>query len=290
MHKWNETLPWIHNLNLTPPPFRQNIWLKLNNSTKKRIKAVYHNILQIVVSSPLTTSNSPIVPFLHRSDVLWKIAFMFESIMLFPFPKDSEDTTAIIINKRIHLFRTGNLKQLYKESREVISRTPLEKANRAEAQTTSTRNKSAQLAADNDNYRSAIDRIVSDTPIAINTPEVVEILKELYPSRHKLQEEYKDTTIKKFTTAYKPLNLHAFTKLFSTLTQAKAAGPFGDITDTLKALVTHTEYPQNKQIYAKTVFDFFTLINTNKMPASIKKLYNGSFLFGLHKDIFDKKN
>jgi len=215
---------------------------------------------------------------------------MFESLMLFPFPKKSEDTTATVITKRIHLFRTGNLKQLYIDSRNVNSKTPLEKANRAENQTISTRNKSAQLAADNDNYRSAIDRIVSDTPIAINTPDVVNILKQLYPSKHTLHEEHKDTQPKKFATAYKPLNIHTFKKIFSTIPQGKAAGPFGDITDTLKALVTHTEYPQNKQIYAQTVFDFFTLINANKMPASMKPFYNGGFLFGLHKDIFDKKN
>ena len=98
-NKWKECLPWMHNLHLTPPPFRQNIWLKLNKSTKNRIKAVYHNILQIVVASPLTTSHRPIIPFMHRSDVLWKIAFMFESLILFPFPKNNEDTTATVINK-----------------------------------------------------------------------------------------------------------------------------------------------------------------------------------------------
>ena len=196
-HKWRECLPWMHNLHLTLPPFRQNIWLKMNKSTKSRIKAVYHNILQIVVASPLCTSHRPIIPFLHRSDVLWKIAFMFESLMLFQFPKNSKDTTATVINKRIHLFRTGNIKQLYTDSRNVISKTPLEKSNRAANQTISTRNKSAQLAADNDNYRSAIDRIVSDTPIAINTPEVVNILKQLYPKKHTLHEEHKDTQPKK---------------------------------------------------------------------------------------------
>ena len=209
--------------------------------------------------------------------------------MLFPFPKNSVDTTAIVISKRIHLFQTGNIKDLYIASRAVISKTPLEKCNRAADQTISTRNKSAQLAVDNDNYRSAIDRIVSDTPIAINTPDVADILKQLYPKQHTLHEEYKEKKRKKFLTAYKPLTIQAFTKLFSTLTQGKAAGPFGDITDTIKTLVTHTEHPQNKQIYAQTVYDFFNLINTNKMPSSIKKLYNGSFLFGLHKDIFDKK-
>ena len=174
-----------------PPPFRQNIWLKTNKSTRNRIKAVYHNILQTVVSSPIATKHSPLIPHLHRSDVIWKLALLFESLILFPFPKTSKDTTATIITKRLHLFRIGNIKQLFHDSRGVISKTPLEKSNRAGKETISTRNKCAQLAADTDNYRSAIDRVMSDTPIAINTPDVVEILKDLYPDKHILHDRYK---------------------------------------------------------------------------------------------------
>ena len=49
-HIWEESLPSLHNLHITPPPFRQNIWLKTNKLTRNRIKTVYHNILQTVVS------------------------------------------------------------------------------------------------------------------------------------------------------------------------------------------------------------------------------------------------
>ena len=113
-HMWEESLPWLHNLHITPPPFRQNLWLKTNKSTRNRIKAVYHNVLQTVVSSPIVTGHSPIIPHLHRSDVIWKLALLFESLILFPFPKQSKDTTATIISKRLHLFRIGNIKQLFK--------------------------------------------------------------------------------------------------------------------------------------------------------------------------------
>ena len=112
-------------------PIPSKLWLKTNRSTRNRIKAVYHNVLQTVVSSPIVTGHSPIIPHLHRSDVIWKLALLFKSLILFPFPETSKDTTAIIISKRLHLFRIGNIKQLFQDSRSVISNTPLGKSNRA---------------------------------------------------------------------------------------------------------------------------------------------------------------
>lgn len=39
----------------------------------------------------------------------------------------------------------------------------------------------SQLAVDSDNYRSAINKITSDTPVATNTPVVIDIIKQFYP-------------------------------------------------------------------------------------------------------------
>ena len=50
--------------------------------------------------------------------------------------------------------------------------------------------KSAQLATDNYQYKSAIRRIMSDTPVSINTPEVVDNLAALYPDRHNINTSY----------------------------------------------------------------------------------------------------
>ena len=54
-------------------------------------------------------------------------------------------------------------------------------------------------------------------------------------------------------------------------------------------MVTHTEYPNNNHIYAKTIFQFYNLIISNNIPPIIRKLFNASFLFGLHKDPNDKR-
>ena len=43
---------------------------------------------------------------------------------------------------------------------------------------------SAQLAANNDQYKSAISRLSQDTPSTINTKDTVDILERLYPCRY----------------------------------------------------------------------------------------------------------
>ena len=69
------------------------------------------------------------------------------------------------------------IRDLYVKSRKVVSLTPIQKSQKNDKQTESSINKCAQIVADNDNYKSAIDRLTNNTPIAINTPEIVEILK-----------------------------------------------------------------------------------------------------------------
>ena len=45
-------------------------------------------------------------------------------------------------------------------------------------------NKSAQSAADLDNYRSAIDRLGTNSPIALNNNKNIPILRGLYPEKY----------------------------------------------------------------------------------------------------------
>ena len=138
-----------------------------------------------------------------------------------PLQTINDDGTATQIEKRLHLFRTGNIKKLYYDSRKVVSRTPLDKATRHKNELKTTRNRCAQLAADNDNYRSAIERLTTETPIALNTPETVEILKSLYPPKHIIIDNYLDTSPKKFKSKHKPLTLKSFIKIFSRLPKEK---------------------------------------------------------------------
>ena len=83
-HHWNESLTWLNNLKITPPPFRQNIWLKTNKNTQTKIIHLYHRLLLVLISTPNTTQTTLIIPYIHKIEVIWKLVFIFESIILFP--------------------------------------------------------------------------------------------------------------------------------------------------------------------------------------------------------------
>ena len=50
------------------------------------------------------------------------------------------------------------------------------------------------MAADLDNYKSALDRLSQNTPIAINIEDNVQRLKKLYPPKHHITEDITDHT------------------------------------------------------------------------------------------------
>ena len=127
-HNWEESLAWLQNLHITPPPFRKNIWLKINKGMREKFIHLYHRLILTLNTTPNTTTTIPIIPSLHKIEVIWKLMFIFESIILFPIEgKQKNLTTTPTMEKRLHLFRTGNIKKLYEESRKVISLSPLEK-------------------------------------------------------------------------------------------------------------------------------------------------------------------
>lgn len=53
-------------------------------------------------------------------------------------------------------------------------------------------------------------------------------------------------------------------------------------------MVTHTQYPNNNHIYAKTIFQFYNLNISNNIPPIIRKISNARCICGLHKGKNDK--
>ena len=86
-HNWDESLTWLTNLKIRPPPFRQNIWLKTNKNIQNKIIHLYHRLIVILTTTPNQTQHKPLVPALHKSEVIWKLLFIFESIILYPVNK-----------------------------------------------------------------------------------------------------------------------------------------------------------------------------------------------------------
>ena len=185
-HQWNKALVWLDQLTIQPPSFRQSIWLKTNKTTKTKIKHLFNRLILTVVNSPNRVDIRPTVPALHRIDVLWKLLILFESLILYPLDKNSSHGTSTQLDNRIYLFKIGDIKTLYEKSRTVKSRSPEEKQANAINSDNFILSKCAQTAADNDQFKSAIQRITNNTPVALNTPETIEILQNLYPSKHEI--------------------------------------------------------------------------------------------------------
>ena len=49
-------------------------------------------------------------------------------------------------------------------------------------------------------------------------------------------------------------------------------------------MVAHTDWPSNTRIYADTIVALYQKISTNDMSPYIRKIFNRSYLFRLHKD------
>ena len=280
-----ESLTWLNNLQINPPPFRQNIWLKTNKGIQTKIIHLYHRLLLVLINTPNTTQITPLIPAIHKIEVIWKLVFIFESIILFPTKNKAKYmTTSPTIEKRLHLFRTGNIKPLYEESRTVISLSPQEKKTKFDNMSKSSTLQSAQIAANNDQYKSAISRLTQDTPVAINTPEIVNILEGLYPSKHSIPNKHDSKKNRTLTHQKKEININKFINIISKTPKARAAGPFGDVSDVLRAMVAFTTDKNSPNPYAQTVHTLLNKIIENDIPQPIRKLYNSSFVFGLHKD------
>ena len=122
----------------------------------------------------------PIIPLLHHRDILWKLGLLFEFLILYPILLKDKDGTAKHITNRLHMLQTGDIKRLYDLSRSVVSLSPAKKKELADHLPLQQIQKNGQLAADLDNYKTAMDRLAQATPIALNNDTNIQILKSLY--------------------------------------------------------------------------------------------------------------
>jgi hypothetical protein len=81
-----------------------------------------------------------------------------------------------VVHDRLRRFKQGKIRELYKEAHQVHSKTPKQQAeNPVSIQ------KSAQLAADVDNYKTANARITKHAPVALINQDNLHVLQALHP-------------------------------------------------------------------------------------------------------------
>jgi len=233
---------------------------------------------------------------------IWMLPFVFERLVLAPNPDNNNNTntkTSInqLIHRRLRLFRSGQIKQLYEESNLVTSKTPSDYAANPVS-----KQRSAQIAADNDNFKSANARLTKDTPVEPIDDNNINILFGLHPKSYALRlvsyvtngrygtrASSKSPPTKNFRHfAISPKTILA---VLRRLHRGKAAGPELDSLDIFiklagcytRAKKRHTKCDIRLEVLAK----FFTIIANGDVPPKIVKILRTTYLVALSKDPTD---
>lgn len=275
--QWDATLLWLHTLNPEPPPYRTNLWRKLDPSTR----GIYHHNLGHVYNWIISTTqpmHDPTTPsHLLSPTPIWKLLILFDMLILHPRPNTGTHMSpGNTVKYRLSLFRQGRIPELYQQAH----------APRSTPTTTRPQpnlDHAAQLATDEDNYHTAYARITKAMPVAAITPEVRELCLQLYPppttyqSRHRATRQHgNQPTIQ--------VEEDTLAKTLQKLKKGTAAGPFGDLPDTAKAFALYQPPHSNHQPYLQRFTSILELILNHQVPPAISPLLAASHFMALHKD------
>ena len=225
---------------------------------------------------------------------------IFEQLVLAPrlpkeeLPPNAESITQCIY-RRVRWFRAGRFQDLYNESRQVKSKSP-------SAQRSSSSNndkyieKSAQLAADVDNYGTCNYRLTKNTPVAVVDDSNISILQKLHPnevyppsvprlrsSRRRKNTKQRHKNCKQFI-----ISPDVIVNNILHLKKGKATGLQVDSIDLFIILAQRCRHNNSKKktlkSFSSTLAEFFTLVANGKIPKSLISIYRTTYLVALEKD------
>lgn len=111
-----------------------------------------------------------------------QLQLLFEQLVLFPIPQskhsNKQQKTCInaVVHERLLRFKQGRIRELYHESRSIQSKSPKEQADHPVDIL-----RSAQIAADSDNFKSANARVTKHAPVALINDDNFPVLEKLHP-------------------------------------------------------------------------------------------------------------
>jgi hypothetical protein len=197
-------------------------------------------------------------------------------LILAPTPQTSRGNKSIkqIIHDRLKDFQSGNIEILFNDTTfntnwNTSSPRPLSKIG----------NMAAQLAADADNYRTAITRACTDNKIAIINQDNIDIVKKLYlPQLHDTNQHTAPTNTHEL---YLPGNICDTIRRTS---RNKGTGILADSIDNFIHLVTQENSTTNNNIQ-----HIFNLVYQGHIPPRARHFFTDTYLFCIHKDEHDSR-
>ncbi|KAL7526297.1 hypothetical protein ACHAXR_004116, partial [Thalassiosira sp. AJA248-18] len=301
-NQWDSGLNWLSTVyQPQPPPFRQSLLLHLKHKLLDTVVDAYRDLITATVeaSNPSTNPNDAHSPP-YDSTPLWLLCILFEQLILAPRapqsgPAQSAESTTQCIYRRLRWLRAGRIADLYSESRKVVSKPPSSLQSSAE-QNEAFIEKSAQLAADNDNFGTANDRLTKATPVAIINDANIHALHALHPREtYPPSAPSRRRTRRQTAKALRFRNSNEIVFTASTivndilhLKKGKAPGLQVDSLDLFIHLAQRCRNGSAKKKkltpFASTLANFFTIVANADYPDKIQSIFRTTYLVALQKD------
>ena len=264
INNWNTGVDFIKANYHTEPPHFRSTWRRfLTRNNLVRFNNLLGKLIHIIIQSTAT----------NQADIFWWLLFNIERLVLAPTDEQERDQLSIrkTIGQRIRDLQCGNIEQLLKDSN---FNTNWNK--QSPRPTTRSGDKSAQLAADEDNYRTAITRACAFNKIATIDESNEKTVFGLYPPP-----VITDTN----NHQPKPPNiqlLHLPGNICDTIRKSgknKGTGILADSIDIFINLVKLKDTSINNNIQ-----QIFNLIFQGNIPRIARAFFTDTYLFCLHKD------
>ena len=181
--------------------------------------------------------------------IIWKLPFIFEQLVLSPSLHTNKiskrgPSLCQLIRACLRLFRAGQLSDLYDESREVVS-----KSASHYRENPPPNSKSAQNAANDENFKSTCTRLIKNAPIVPINDINISIFCKLFPESLNLnlfRKEHitRSTTKKRKRIIFSPTEI---LEILSRLKQNKAPGLRVNSLDLFLKLARHCANEKGKK-------------------------------------------
>ncbi len=298
---WEDGLSFLTTLSLSEPTFRQSLITKIYGDTEHIFLEAALDTIECIVEARKKPKgaerNSLDSTRDFASTPVELLIFLIEQLVLFPSSADEIEQSSAsfhqVIQQRLILFRSGQLRELYAASRKVISKTPTEFDADAEVI-----QKSAQSAANLDNFKSAVARLVKNCPVAKITKGItgnLQALEKLFPPPLRLSDSFTPTgySLRSSLANRKRvvISKSLIIKALRGLNKGKAAGLQVDSLDLfikLSKLQRKSKKNKLRTTRNEILAAYFTGVANGDVPAKIGKLLRTTYLVALEKDPNDK--
>jgi len=285
---WTDGLHFLQQHQLQPPTFRQPLTTKIKWRLEQSITDTFTSIIELNNEALKPADNSD-----HHTRQcfdpwpLLQLQILFEQLVLFPITQNPNNLKAVnsTIHTRLRKFKQGRIRELYEESRLVVSKTPLEQAE-APVQI----QRSAQIAADLDNYKTANSRLTKHAPVALINETNLHVLNNLHPpslNRKCIKPQLRTRsggTRRKFSCTPQSI-IHTL----SHLNRGKATGIQCDSLDIYIKSARRLNLNDTKDLRkAKAIAGFFNKVINGEIPEQFKIFLRQTYLVALEKDPEDK--